>query len=127
MEQQGERAERLGLTETICHRTNLNEYLALLWDWSGEDDFPLMSGAEITSVQNQPEICVIRRFPRCDYALIPMQGTMPNLQEPWPEILDWYPQDLNGLTTTIRRYDVLLGTGELLIPLAPSLTPEEIG
>ena len=126
MEEQGRKAEELGLATTIRHRVDANKYLALLWNWSPGGEFPLMSAAEVTSTRGQPQGCLVRRFPRCDYAIFPMRGVIPNLEEPWSEILDWYPFDPAGFTTTIRRYDELSGTGEILIPLFPNLKPESM-
>ena len=119
----GDRGEQIGLTRSIRHRADNNRALALVWDWSPEQDFPLMCGYAITSTRDQPELCTVRRFPRCDYAVFPMEGAVPNLVEPWNEIQRWYPLDTAGFTMTVRRYHEVNGTGEIWVPLVPNLRP----
>ncbi len=122
----GIEAERSGLAHQLKHKRSTTQFLALLWNWSSEEDFPIMAAMEVTSFKGQPEGCVMYRFPTCDYASIPMQGVAPDLVEPWPDIFAWYPLPAAAFTTTFRRYDESSGTGEILIPLAAGVTPERI-
>ncbi len=124
MRSQGELADQLELESKIKHRVDPDAYLVLLWNWSSDGEFPLMTAVEVTSDEGQPGECVVQRLPACDFAVFSMSGLVPDLAEPWPEILAWYPLDLEGLRTTIRRYYQATGNGEILIPMVPHLQPK---
>ena len=82
-----------------------------------------MVAVEVEADIAQPENCVTRDFPPCDYASFPIEGTAPDYVEPWQDIFDWYPLDLSGFRATFRRYDYNTGNHEVLIPLVSNLRP----
>lgn len=122
-ERQGELADQLELPARIKYQTNPERYLTVLWDWQQEGTFPIMTAVEVTSIGDLPQQCVGKRFPACDFAVFPMAGTAPDLQEPWPQVSAWYPAGKAVNTTAVRRYYPSTGKAELLIPLEPHLRP----
>ena len=125
MQAMGEEAEQAGLPDRILHQQEPECAYLIMWNWSPTERFPLMTALAVSSADNQPADSVTRQFPKCEYAVIPMEGSVPNLVEPWPEILTWYPLDITGFTTTIGRYNLENGTGDILVPMTPNLAPME--
>ena len=123
MQAQGDLADKTGLPNRILHEADPGHYYVLVWNWSAESAFQLMTAIAVTSSIDQPKDSVTRTFESSEYAVFPMEGTAPNLVEPWKEIAEWFPFELSGFTTSFRRYNLVAGTGEILVPTKPNLAP----
>lgn len=119
-----DQSDQLNLIDRIQHVVDYDHYYVVLWNWHREQSFSLLTALAVESASDQPMGTTSRHFSASDYAVIPMQGVTPNLVEPWNEIIDWYPFELQTFTTTLRRYNLKTNTGEILVPLTPALKPE---
>jgi predicted transcriptional regulator YdeE len=118
MKSLSDEGDRLELESRIANRLNPNVVLSLLWDWSASEPFPLMAAVEVESCGNVPEMCTSYTFSATNFAVFRMVGTQPNLNEPWPEIFDWFKRRGNTFSSTIRRYYGDTNTGDIMIPVS---------